>query len=166
MRVCYNKLRKGFIMARPRVSLKEKLRVKIEKTDTCWLWTGFIDKYGYGSIMEFGKRIGAHRAAWMVCNGVIPSGMQVLHKCDVRHCVNPDHLFIGTHADNHKDKVKKGRVAWGEKHWHCKVLNKDVEFIIKSVFSSRILSEMFNITRNHVNYLKRGYRRTPECNKK
>ncbi len=147
-------------------SLRMKLEEKTVKTNTCWLWTGVIDKYGYGRIMEFGKRIGAHRAAWMVCNGVIPSGMQVLHKCDVRHCVNPDHLFIGTHADNHKDKCKKGRVAWGEKHWHCKVSDHDVQIIMESTLSSSALSKIFNVTSGHINYLKQGYRRTPECNRK
>lgn len=60
----------------------------------------------------------AHRASWEFYRGPIPEGMHVLHKCDVPLCVNPDHLFLGTQADNMRDKSLKGRQLYGENHPH------------------------------------------------
>ena len=146
--------------------LKIRLEAKTVKTNKCWLWEGVIDKYGYGRIMKEGKRVGTHRAAWMVYKGEIPDGLQVLHSCDVRNCVNPKHLFLGTHAENHLDKCDKDKVAWGDQHWNCKISDHDVQVLIESTLSSSMLARIFNISKGHVNYLKKGYRRTPECNKK
>lgn len=81
----------------------------------CWLWTGAITK-GYGMI---GSGLGdrrtllAHRVSWELCNGPVPAGLHVLHKCDTPACVNPDHLFLGTHTDNMCDMTKKGRQVSG-----------------------------------------------------
>ena len=82
---------------------------KIEKTETCWLWTGAIVSGGYGNFNLYGKFWPAHRLMWVISNGDIPLDKCVLHKCDIRKCVNPDHLFIGTRKDNADDMVKKGR---------------------------------------------------------
>jgi len=78
----------------------------------CWIWTGALhvrDGYGVFSTLDPKMVWGAHRYAWQLRNGPIPDGMHVLHRCDVRCCVNPDHLFLGTHADNMRDKVSKNR---------------------------------------------------------
>lgn len=85
---------------------------KVQKTDTCWLWTGGLTSGGYGVIELRGttrQSIATHRFSWELHFGSIPDGMQILHKCDVRSCVNPDHLFLGTQADNVHDCVTKGR---------------------------------------------------------
>lgn len=74
----------------------------------CWLWTGALCGKGYGQFTFPGGRR-AHRAAWAMFHGQIPKGMQVLHNCDVMRCVNPDHLFLGTHQDNMTDMKAKGR---------------------------------------------------------
>ncbi len=83
---------------------------KVEKTDECWLWTAFTVK-GYGRFrMTNPRRMErAHRVAYTLCIGPIPEGMLVCHHCDVRNCVRPDHLFLGTIQDNNKDMFRKGR---------------------------------------------------------
>ena len=89
---------------------------KIEE-DKCWNWQGAIC-VGYGSIGDNNGRRGTHRYSWELSNGPIPKGLCVLHKCDNRQCVNPDHLFLGTKGDNNRDRVKKGRDANSNKT-HC-----------------------------------------------
>lgn len=92
-------------------TLKIRLRSKMITDDNgCWLWTAATDRGGYGRIQLGRRRCGhAHRAAYEVFIGPIPPGMHVLHRCDVRACINPAHLFIGTNADNVVDREQKGR---------------------------------------------------------
>ena len=74
----------------------------------CWYWVGYRDHLGYGRFNgELESK--AHRASWRIFVGEIPDGMNVLHRCDVRCCVNPDHLFLGSQSDNVRDMVAKGR---------------------------------------------------------
>lgn len=92
---------------------------KVNKTETCWLWTGYIEKRGYGRFGYNYKTIEAHRMSWIIANGEIPEGMIICHECDNPSCVNPDHLFLGTHKDNTWDMVDKGRHGGsmrGKKH--------------------------------------------------
>jgi hypothetical protein len=95
-----------------------------EPNSGCWLWIGTI-QYGkeYGVLGNKGKK--AHRLSWEIHFGPIPLGMHVLHKCDVPSCVNPDHLFLGTHVVNMQDRQRKGRTksALGERQ-HLAKLNR------------------------------------------
>jgi hypothetical protein len=75
----------------------------------CWIWSGKMNPNGYGAMKISGKQYGSHRLAWMLVHGDIPAGMLVCHRCDVRLCCNPSHLFLGTGMDNMRDAVKKGR---------------------------------------------------------
>lgn len=84
----------------------------------CWLWDKATWGRGYGSFFVTKKRPRpwndkAHRASWVIHNGPIPDGMHVLHKCDVPCCVNPDHLMLGTNADNINDRLSKNRPKTG-----------------------------------------------------
>ena len=77
----------------------------------CWLWTGATSSNGYGHIFYKNKQESAHRCSYKLHVGEIPKDMCVLHRCDVKHCVNPAHLFLGTHQDNMADRNNKGRCA-------------------------------------------------------
>lgn len=75
----------------------------------CWEWNGYKNNMGYGLKSRKNRRKLVHRLAWEWVNGPIPSGMNILHRCDNPPCVNPNHLFMGTQADNMMDKKLKGR---------------------------------------------------------
>lgn len=91
------------------VSFPDRFWSKVNRTDTCWNWTGCMNG-GYGSVWAGnGNVILANRAAWILSNGAIPEGMDVLHSCDNPRCVNPGHLFLGTHSENMTDMVSKKR---------------------------------------------------------
>jgi len=106
-----------------------QLKWKIDKND-CWNVTSHgTNSHGYVGIQRKKIRCGAHRAIWEKYNGSIPKGMCVLHKCDNRICVNPEHLFMGTKKDNNIDRTRKGRSAKGEKNGNNKLTRKQIKEI-------------------------------------
>jgi HNH endonuclease/helix-turn-helix resolvase-like protein len=102
-RICRSKAR--------RVPIELRFWPKVNKTETCWLWLGSRAPEGYGHLNTVGKMKLAHRVSWELCNGPIPDGICVLHKCDNPPCVRPDHLFLGTKLDNPTDRLIKGRLG-------------------------------------------------------
>lgn len=99
--------------------------------DGCWEWRGRLDDDGYGVLTSQKTKTSAHRFSWKQWNGEIPVGFCVLHKCDNRKCVRPDHLFLGTNRDNQLDKVGKGRQAKGSNHGQSKLTEEVVREIRK-----------------------------------
>lgn len=113
---------------------------RVRKTSGCWLWRGPRDGAGYGVVRVDGESRRAHRVSWELHRGPIPAGMLVCHRCDNPPCVNPDHLFVGTHGDNQADKVAKGRQARGAAMPNA-VLTEPMVVEIRSLISDGELTQ-------------------------
>lgn len=136
----------------------ERFMSKVLKTDSCWLWQGSLNKYGYANfyLKKNGKSFIAvgSRASWEHFNGPIPEGLCALHKCDVRNCVNPDHLFIGTKRDNWDDMIQKrradGKGEIGPCIPNCKLSWKQAEQVRElyatGIFPQRQLAKCFEVS--------------------
>jgi len=114
-------------MGRPSTPFESKFTE--EPNTGCWLWTGALNKGGYGSVRYNKKTTGAHRASYQIYTGNIPNNLHVLHRCDNPCCVNPEHLFLGTNEDNVLDCKSKGRLnRIGPKgtRQHMAVLTDDI----------------------------------------
>lgn len=94
----------------------------------CWLWMACRNR-GYGVMSVNKKATTTHRYSWELHNGPIPDGLHVCHHCDNPRCVNPDHLFLGTHQDNMQDMINKGRMSKGETKGSSKLTEPQVHVI-------------------------------------
>ena len=131
-----------------------------EPNSGCWIWLGAIAGR-YGQLRYKNKKTPAHRAFWEASFGKIPNKLKILHKCDVKLCCNPNHLFLGTNQDNTDDMVRKGRQKWPSQGnpTHRTKLNKEVARIIREMpGSQRLIAGKFNISQQMVSQIKAGRR--------
>ena len=123
---------------------REAVAARTLKVGRCWLWTGHINDSGYGLLILRRHRMRAHRAAWQLSGGDLPPGMSVCHTCDNPWCVRPEHLFLGTHQENMRDGVRKGRVGGraGELAGRAKLSNADVRAIRLRIHSGEACTKI------------------------
>lgn len=146
--------------------MTDKFWDKVDKTSDCWEWVGYREKTNYGRVSFRGNnKMLTHRVSWILTNGEIPNDLCVLHRCDNPPCVNPEHLFLGTIADNNADRDRKGR--WkengikGSQHWRSKIDESDVR-VIKGLISvgtkQRAIARFFDMSEQAIGDIKAGRR--------
>jgi len=126
----------------------------------CWFWQKAVDRDGYGVFKVGIKRVRANRYAWYLANGAVPVGFHVLHKCDNRTCVNPEHLFLGTNADNVRDCIAKGRkrVFPGDLNPSARLGRDQIREIFLSTFSNAKLAKIHKVSKQQIGRIKTGKR--------
>jgi len=140
-----------------------KRRSKPE-SNGCWLWIGDVtNRWGYGRFGPGRKVRLAHRVSYIAFNGQIPTGLRVLHTCDVPRCVNPAHLFLGTDTDNMRDMASKGRIRGNAgKRGEANVLarlNWNAAREIRASFPNKSITELavqFGVSRRAVRFVVDG----------
>jgi len=142
---------------KPKPLIKRFLdKVEVDEESGCWEWCGG-KACGYGQLKVAGKMLKAHRVAYELFVGKIPDGLFVCHSCDNPGCVNPTHLFLGTHQDNMNDMSRKGRgtKAKGEKHGMAKLTESQVREIrqLYGKYNQRKLAEMFGVDQATISYI-------------
>ena len=144
-------------------SLEERFwkKVRVAGIDECWQWTASTNKKGYGYFGIDGKIVLAHRVSWMIHVGD-PGNLNVCHSCDNPGCVNPAHLWLGTHADNNRDRHVKGRTKFvrfrGQESPNAKLTDKDVQSIIRSSENNMFFAEKYQVSDSLISMIRTGKR--------
>jgi len=131
----------------------------------CWEWTeGKSHGYGQVRVHEiWGDRpVYAHRLSYLVHHGPIPTGLQVCHRCDNPPCINPEHLFLGTSAENLADMKSKRRHAFGERNGMTTLSDRDIaaiRLLVKNGFTQREVAKRYGISEGHMSTIIRGKKR-------
>lgn len=127
----------------------------------CWMWVGARKPTGYGNFYLAGKHVNAHKAAWLLFKGEITNGLVVCHSCDVPSCVNPEHLFIGTHLENMQDMRAKGRSPKrdhrGTRNGRAKLSESDALHIRADPRPTQQIANEFGVCYQTIWKLRRGH---------
>lgn len=141
----------------------DKVKIKSE-ADSCWLWTGRANTKGYGRFSFRSNAYKAHRVAYFLYNGRIEDDLLVLHRCDVRLCCNPAHLYQGTAKQNTADALRKGRHTrmYGERNGKAKLTEKEVKSIrkryLKGGITQKSLAQYHGVGQTTIYYICKGER--------
>ncbi|MEG4424966.1 MULTISPECIES: HNH endonuclease signature motif containing protein [unclassified Microcoleus] len=139
---------------------KERFEKHIISKDNCWLTDLWCNQRGYGQFHLKRSRMNASRASFLIYNGEIPEGMFVCHKCDNPPCVNPEHLFLGTHTENMRDMVEKGRSNRGSKNPQSKLTEKEVfqikALLVETNLTVERISVLFDVSQRTIAYIKQN----------
>lgn len=144
------------------VTVEQRLLSRVVKTETCWLWTGALSterRYGIIGTDGHGKTARVHRVAYELWVGPIPSGAMVLHRCDVRNCVNPDHLYLGDAARNTLDMLERDRERRAECHPQAKLSVESITkaFLLRSQgWTQREIGHELGVTQSTLSRVLRG----------
>lgn len=134
-------------------------KVYIGEDDECWNWNAGISSSGYGSFRYGKDKHTAHRVAWMLLHGDIPDKIYICHTCDNRKCINPAHLFMGTHADNARDMAVKGRAVSqkGEANHLSKLTDqkvRDIREMTAAGKSDQCVARLFGVTAHNIWHIR------------
>lgn len=157
----------------PRGTVAARFWPKVEKSDTCWLWLGAVDSRGYGVMGLGGRKLGVgrvHRLSWEMVNGPIPTDALICHHCDVKRCVRPDHLYLGTKQSNAADARDRHLLSTGKQHpvprgmahWKAKLTDEQVADIRRRRAGGQLLRVIgmdFGISEAHVSRITKGLSR-------
>lgn len=143
-----------------------QVEAHIDKSGECWRFTGghFYRKgrvQSYGAILWNGRVTGAHRVLWELTNGPVSDGLHVLHHCDHQWCVNPTHLYLGTHASNTRDAVARRRMTYGTAMWNHKLSDDDVRRIralTETGMPTERIGPLFGVSGRTVRLIRSGKR--------
>ena len=148
----------------PYPPVAERFWEKVDKTPgqgpdgDCWIWNGSSRSRGYGQCKMNGKLVGVHKVSYLINKGSIPEGLCVLHKCDIRSCVRPEHLWLGTVAENNADKIAKGRARnlVGSEHPSSKITEAQAVMILNDPRKYQDIADEYGISIPLVSHIKTG----------
>lgn len=145
------------------IPIEQRFWDRVQKTDGCWHWAGFLNQDGYGLLSRGDQKVGAHRLSWQIHNGEIPAGMNVCHRCDNPQCTRPDHLFLGTQRQNMQDCASKGRVfireQRGAMNASARLTDENARMIRERYAAGELqrgLANEFNVSLTVISALVRG----------
>jgi HNH endonuclease len=141
-------------LGRPK-SLEDSFWRFVIKAEGCWEWGASCGNHGYGQLTYLQQKYLAHRLSWELNCGPIGEGLCVLHKCDNRKCVNPDHLFLGTKVENLEDMTRKGRRVRGQQMWKAVLTEESVKYILKSPLRNFQLAQELGVCSETIGAVRR-----------
>lgn len=137
--------------------IKKRFWIKVKKTETCWIWIGAKNKKGYGNInIGNGITIMPHRLSWAIHFGEIPDGLVLCHRCDNPSCVNPNHHFVGTSAENRKDAVVKKRMPYAPNAKISQKIADEIRQLKKNGRSQISISKEFKVSPMTISFIIRN----------